>query len=216
MKKRILSLLLCMLLLFSCTAQADTGGFMRRIKYGMLSDYTNLVFGYTIGIYAKFSMIPEAQMRPMWDEIEKDLKSDPEADRVYDLRCWISPDSRFQFQIQVKEPTYKSFAVELENAPYYADAIAGEYGPEEELKQLHEGIVRETPMGQMLETAISYNIIASDGAKIPTVFLYYDCYFDGIEYIFSIHDFAGEYETAQTMLDHMIQTVQIVPLSKVI
>lgn len=212
MKKLIL--LLCLFLTIALPVQADPSGFSRRIIYGSLVDYSNYVYGYAIGIYGKFQMLPDEALAPVWDHLNEDLQNNPEADRVFDLRCWLSPDSRYQFQVQVKEPTYSSFAVELAHAPDYLHVIADQFLPEDELTQLHEGILRDTPEGQMLELAISYLQEDAKKGRSKVVSLYYDHYYDGLEYIFSLLDFGGNYAQAQSLLDEMVQTVQIVPILK--
>ena len=49
------------------------------------------------------------------------------------------------------------------------------------------------------------------GKQVDITVVYYDCYFEDIEYIFEITSYNGDYETAQYLLDQMVQTVQIAP-----
>ena len=94
----------------------------------------------------------------------------------------------------------------------FGDAVIAEhlYTPEEQFKQLHDGILRDTPAGQMLEMAMSFVAIADDGRTVPTTAVYYDFYANGYEYIFmmtALNDNA--YDAAQKLLDSMMQTVSI-------
>ena len=90
--------------------------------------------------------------------------------------------------------TYDSFETEIAMAPKYVELTADEYAPENELKQLHDGILRDTPAGQMLETAVSYISFDSEGNATPIVFVYYDIYARGVEYCFCLHARNGNYE----------------------
>ena len=114
-------------------------------------------------------------------------------------------------EIQVKEPTYETFAQEIEKAPYYAEELLKrqEDTQKQQVKQLHDGILRDTPAGQMLEMAISYLTTAQDGSTVPTTAVYYDFYANGYEYVFILTSFNGTYEDTQKLLDSMMQTVSI-------
>ena len=210
MKKRIIPLLLILFLLTS-TLPAQAAGstsFFRRYQYGTLTLYENLVYGYSLGIYSKFEMASdEALQEYFWPTFEESEKNG--GDAVYDYRYWYSRDGIYSIEIQVKEPTYDSFETEIAMAPKYVELTADEYAPENELKQLHDGILRDTPAGQMLETAVSYISFDSEGNATPIVFVYYDIYARGVEYCFCLHARNGNYEETQSMLDEMMQTVSL-------
>ena len=157
MEKRIISLLLVLLLL-TCILPAQAAGradFFRRYKYGTLSLYENLVYGYSLGIYSKFEMASDEVLQEyFWPTLDESEKNG--GDAVYDYRYWYSRDGVYSIEIQVKEQTYDSFETEIAMAPKYAELTADDYAPENEFKQLHDGVLRDTPAGQMLETAVSY------------------------------------------------------------
>lgn len=214
MKKRFFCIVLSLLFLFSLTpAQADINNFYLRTRYGQLVPYTNMVFNYAIDVYSGFYMYSDDQLNSLWEEIV----FEEDDDMVYDFRYWISPDRTYIFQAQVKEQTYDSFETEVLNAPQFislieADLLASGYT---NIRQLHEGILRDTPEGQMLETAYAFTLPADSGATEITV-VYYDCYYQNIEYIFEITSYNGDYDTAQYLLNQMVQTVDIWPAYTVI
>lgn len=209
MKKRVFCLLLALMLLCTVPAMAsqDTAAFLRHFRYGQLTEYENMAFQYAVGIYGKFWMYSDEALEEFMMDLEENASEDDE--ELYDLRVWVSPDRRYAVEIQVKEPTYESFAVEVEKAAEVAAKEQKYYEPEQELKQLHDGILRDTPAGQMLETAMSYNMSDGEGNTIPVVYVYYDYYHENVEYIFAVTNFMGDYESAQAMLDEMMQTVRI-------
>ena len=210
MKKSALCLLLALLLLCALPAQADTAAdFYRQLQYGALTPYDNLAFGYGISVYGRFHMLSDEELDEIWATLDENWQEGD--DEIYDIRLWLLPDSRYQMEIQVKQPTYDSFQTEIEMAPQYAALVADNYAPENNMHQLHEGILRDTPAGQMLETAIAYDHILSDGSSLPVVFLYYDIYVGDAEFCFSLYAYDGDYSSAQVLLDRMVQTVRLYP-----
>ena len=208
MKKRIISLLLILVLLTAVLPAQAATNFFRTYKYGSLMLYENLVYGYSLGIYAKFEMASDEILQEyFWPTFEESEKNG--GDAVYDYRYWYSKDGIYSIEVQVKEPTYDSFETEIAMAPKYAELTAGDFEPENEFKQLHDGILRDTPAGQMLETAVSYIQFDSEGNATPIVFVYYDIYARGVEYCFCLHAKNGNYEETQSMLDEMMQTVSL-------
>ena len=209
MKKRILCIAISLLLLMSLTpAQAKINNFYLRTRYGQLAPYENLVYNYAIDVSSGFYMYSDAQLNSLWEN----YTFEEGEEQVYDFRYWFSPDRTYEFQVQVKEQTYDSFATEVQNAPRYIfimedDMLARGYT---NIRQLHDGILRDTPEGQMLETAYAFTIPSDNGDTNITV-VYYDCYYQNIEYIFEITSYNGNYETAQYLLDQMVQTVDIWP-----
>ena len=214
MKRKLFCILLSFIMLFSMTgAQADINNFYLRTRYGKLMLYENLVFNYAIGVYGGFYMYSDDQLKSLWESSNREDSQD----EVYDFRHWLSPDRTYGFQVQVKEQTYASFEEEVKNAPNYI-AVAGsalEEAGYTNVRQLHDGILRDTPEGQMLETAYTFDLPYDNGSVMHITVVYYDCYYLGIEYIFEITAYNGDYETAQYLLDEMVKTVDIWPAGAV-
>ena len=207
MKKRIFCIALSFMMLMSLTpAQAVINNFFLRTRYGQLVPYENLVFNYAINVYSGFIIASDEQLNTRWDN----MTFEEGDDMLYDFRYWLSPDRIYEFLVQVKEQSYDSFETEVQKAPVYIslmeeDMLAlGYYN----IRQLHKGILRDTPEGKMLETAYAFTIPVEGGEMDITV-VYYDCYFEGVEYIFEITAYNGDYETAQYLLNEMVQTVDI-------
>ena len=211
MKKRAFCLVLSLILLFCVPVQADGRNFFRRLQYGTLSPYENFVYHYSLKIYDRFEMIPDEMLDVLWQHLDED--HDENSDNVYDIRFWVSQDGRYQFETQVKEPTYASFDIEIAKAPEYADLVRDSYPEDSNLRMLHEGILRSTPAGDMLETAVAYDSADDDGHIYTTVFVYYDIYANGVEYCFSLYAYDGDYKAAQAMLDDICQTVELTPMA---
>lgn len=200
-------LMAAVLLLCAGSAQALGNKMMGNIKYGVPVPYENLVYGYALNVHARFDMYGDAVMEYYLNQIDEAQSEDD--DYIYDARVWRSPDSKYALEVHVKEPTYESFAQELENAPRYAELAQDQFTPEQQFKQLHDGILRDTPAGQMLEMAISYLTTADDDSTVPTTAVYYDFYANGYEYVFILTSFNGTYEDTQKLLDSIMQTVAI-------
>lgn len=210
MKKRVVCLLLSLILLIlCCPAQANINNFFLRTRYGQLVSYENIPFRYAIKVYSGFNMYSDEKLNEFW----KNLNLDEDEDEVYDFRYWLSPDNTYEFQVQVKEQTYDSFATEVARAPEYISLIESDMQAAgyTNIRQLHNGILRDTPEGQMLETAYAFTLTTNSGAKVDITVVYYDCYYEDIEYIFEITAYNGDYETAQYLLDQMVKTVDITP-----
>ena len=208
MKYKLLCLALCLLLIFSCLpAQAAFNNFYLRTRYGQLVSYENFPYCYAIDVYSGFYMYSDDQLNALWENYDN---NDDDDDEIYDFRYWISPDRTYEFLIQVKEQTYASFEEEIAHAPYFIDNMMDDLRAAgfEDIRQLHPGILRDTPEGQMLETAYSVGYV-KDGASTQITVVYYDCYFEDIEYIFEVTAYNGDYETAQYLLDQMVQTLDI-------
>lgn len=209
MKKKILLACILLSFIFTCIpAQArPIANFFQRTRYGQLEPYDNLVFGYGLDVYAGFYMYSEEQLNQFWAGMELS----EEDDAIYDIRLWAAPDQAYQLEVQVKEQTYDSLATEIARAPGFLSLIA----PEMEaagytnLTQLHNGIVRRTPVGDMLEIAYAMTVPMDDNTTADLVRVYYDCYAQGIEFIFSITSYNADYEAAQELLDTMVQTVRL-------
>lgn len=206
MKKRAFCLLLAAVLLFCLSAQASGAGFFRHLQYGDLAPYENMVFGYSLSVYERFEMLSDELLDQYWQHIEEE--ADPDADEIYDFRIWFSQDGRYEFQVQVKEPTYDSFATEIEKAPDYLELVRDQYPEDSHVRMLHEGKLRDTSAGQMLETALAYDQTDESGHGYTTVFVYYDFYAEDTEYCFTLYAYDGDYTAAQGMLDEICQTIE--------
>ncbi|MBQ9300776.1 MAG: hypothetical protein IJ214_09705 [Clostridia bacterium] len=210
MKKRAFCLLLSLALLACVSAQADRGGsFYRRLQYGTLSAYENFVYHYSLKIFNRFETLPDEMLELLWQHMDEEHTED--SDEIYDIRIWFSPDSRYQFEAQVKEQTYASFDIEIAKAPEYLDLVRDGYPEDSNVRMIHDGILRATPAGDMLEIALAYDSMDENGSLYTTVFVYYDIYRDGVEYCFSMYAYDGDYNTAQAMLDEICQTVELAP-----
>lgn len=202
--KKMMCLLLAAAML--CCAASATAGWLARTEYGEFVEYENRVFGYSLGMYEAFIMYPDSLL----EQIMGEANLDEEADELYDLRCWVAPDSQYSFQVQVKEPTYDSFETEVAKAGDYLSLVLEDMTAQgcENIVQLHEGILRDTPEGPMLETAVAYDIV-QDGQYVHVISMYYDCYRGDTEYIFQLSAYDQPYEDAQALLDTVVQTVRI-------
>ena len=209
-RKRFAAFLMAaMLLLCAGSAQAVGNKLLGNIKYGVPVPYENRVYGYSLDVYSRFDMFGDAMIAEQLAQLDEE--QDEIDDYIYDARVWRSPDAKYLLEIQVKEPTYETFAQEIEKAPYYAEELLKrqEDTQKQQVKQLHDGILRDTPAGQMLEMARSYLTTAQDGSTVPTTAVYYDFYANGYEYVFILTSFNGTYEDTQKLLDSMMQTVSI-------
>lgn len=208
-RKRFAAFLMAAMLLCAGSAQAVGNKLLGNIKYGVPVPYENRVYGYSLDVYSRFDMFGDAMIAEQLAQLDEE--QDEIDDYIYDARVWRSPDAKYLLEIQVKEPTYETFAQEIEKAPYYAEELLKrqEDTQKQQVKQLHDGILRDTPAGQMLEMAISYLTTAQDGSTVPTTAVYYDFYANGYEYVFILTSFNGTYEDTQKLLDSMMQTVSI-------
>lgn len=208
-RKQIMAFVMAaVLILCAGGAQAAVGGKLPgNIKYGVQVPYENRVYGYALDVYSRFHMYGDAATEMLLAQLEE---QDEQSEQLYDIRMWTSPDSKYQLLVQVKQPSCVSFAQEIENAPHYAERMQDQFTPEQQFRQLHDGILRDTPAGQMLEIASSCMITAGDGSLIPQTEVYYDFYANGYEYIFMVISLGEDtYETAQQLLDSVAQTISI-------
>ena len=209
MKKKLLIAVCILAMLLSCMpAQASTlNNFFVRTRYGELALYQNYPYHYEIGVYEGFYMYPEAYLDELW----ADMDTTEEEDEIFDFRLWTSPDRIYTLQIQVKEQTYDSFATEVKQAPHYMDLRGPVLEAEgyTNIRPLHSGIIRKTPVGDMLEIAYAFSFQQESGKTTDVAVLYYDCYYKDIEYIFELTALNGDYIAAQQLLDAMVQTLNI-------
>lgn len=217
MKKRAFCLLTALICLLCAPAMAAGGAsFFRSVQYGPMVSYENYVYGYSMSVYDRFAPLDDEYLASLLQSMDESAAaSGEESDEIYDLRIWLSPDSRYEFHVMVKEPTYDSFETEVSMAPQYGDLVRDSYPADSNLRMLHEGILRETAAGTMLETAVAYDQ-TEDGYTYTTIFMYYDLYSGGAEYCFSLYAYDGDYEAAQAMLAEICDTVTIAPQGYVV
>ena len=210
MKRKQIAAFVMAVVLILCAggAQAAMGGKLPgNIKYGVQVPYENRVYGYSLDVYSRFHMYGDAATELLLAKLNE---QDEQGEQLYDIRMWSSPDAKCQLLVQVKQPSCVSFAQEIENAPHYAERMQDRFAPEQQFRQLHDGILRDTPVGQMLEIASSCTVTAEDGSQIPQTEVYYDFYANGYEYIFMVISLGeGTYEAAQQLLDSIAQTISI-------
>jgi hypothetical protein len=158
------------------------------------SHYENRVFGYSLDIPAAFYMLTEDELQQLFDGSN--------GSDVYDMRYFVSSEYMLSFEVQVKVPTYSSFEEECANAASYIDLLKG-WGVKEPFL-VHEGLLRKTQLGNMLEMAYGYKV---DGTKVNVV--YFDYYFGENEYIFYLEGYEAAYEILQPILARIVKTVVI-------
>ena len=207
MKKRVFCLLLALSMCLCLSAQAVGSSFYRHLQYGNLVSYENLVYGYSLRIFEGFEMLDDESLDHYWQHLQESQKEG--SDEIYDIRIWIPKDNRYEFSVEVKQPTYDSFETEIAKAPEYLDLVRDGYPEESNVRMLHDGIVRDTSAGRMLETAIAYDMTDSRGQTFTIVFLYYDIYAGGVAYCFSLSAYDGDYDAAHGLLDEICQTVTL-------
>lgn len=208
MKRQRFMAMLAALLMVCCAASAQAVDLtsMRNMKYGTLISYKNCVYGYELSVCSRFYMYSDEVITQYLKQIDA---QESDADYIYDARVWLSYDSAYALEVHVKEATYDSFETEVANAPNYAQQAAEHYTPEEQFTQLHDGVLRDTSAGQMLEMAFSYLAQTEDGGAVTQTCVYYDYYGEEYEYIFMLTGQDKTYQETQNLLDSMMKTVQI-------
>lgn len=209
MKKRILTVVMVCMLCCTLTAAADTGIILPDVTEKDSVLYNNTYLGYSLRIPTWFYQVPEEtnqQMLATFQSTEEDGD-----DHVYDVRYWlvkVTASDYLEFSIQLKSCTYDSFETEVSMAPEYANVMNAEFaskGIDGHCENIHDGILRDTPAGQMLETAYTYT--NADGKVTNCV--YYDFYCNTIEYCFSLQCSEISFEQMQKLLGQMMQTIHV-------
>lgn len=179
------------------------------------SGYNNTYLGYSLQIPSYLSFLGEDFAAENTAYINENNGEDD--DWVYDVHYWaafITEKDYMLFGVQLKECTYDSFETEVAMAPQYAaisNAQLQAAGSDSVVTQLHDGILRDTPMGPMLETAYTRTYTDSEGNEAKETVVYYDFYYNTIEYCFvmEVPDGYFTYESIQALLDEMMQTVNV-------
>lgn len=210
MKRQRLMAMLAALLIVCCAAGAQAADLatLRNMKYGTLTSYKNCVYGYELSVFSRLYMCSDEVLEQYLNQIDEQAQG-TDADYIYDARIWLAYDSAYVLEVHVKEPTYDSFETEVAHAPDYAQTAAENYTPEEQFTQLHAGVLRDTPAGQMLEMAFTSQMQAEDGGTVTQTCVYYDYYGEAYEYIFMLTGLDKTYNETQSLLNNMMQTVQI-------
>jgi hypothetical protein len=161
---------------------------------GTTKNYENRVYGYTLNIPAAFYSLTDDELKQLFDGSG--------TNDVYDMRYFISGEYMLSFEVQVKVPSYSSFTEECANAAAYIDILKS--GGYTDPFLVHEGIVRQTPIGSMLEMAYGY---MSDQTHVNVV--YYDYYLGPNEYIFYLEGYEVPYEVLQPLLKQIVDTAAV-------
>lgn len=156
------------------------------------ANYENRVYGYSLDIPNAFYMLSEDELQQLFDG-----SSD-----IYDMRYFVSSEYMLSIEVQVKVPTYSSFEEECANAATYIDILKS-WGAKEPFL-VHEGLIRKTQLGSMLEMAYGYKV---DGSNVNVV--YFDYYLGENEYIFYLEGYGTTYEVLQPLLARIVETVVI-------
>ncbi len=206
MKKAMAILLVLMLLPVAALGESmemtELEQLRRQVSFTW-TRYENRVYGFAFSIPDSFAAMEETKLKEWLDNVQQE----EEGDDIYDIRYWDANDGTLSFETQVKEPTYESFEVELSKAPDYLSFIQEDYDAAgyQNLRMLHEGVVRKTPLGDMLEMAIQYEIPTGMGA-VTVQQVYYDLYMGELEYIFAVTGYNLDYDTLQSLLDTIVWT----------
>ena len=212
MKKMIAFLMILALLPLCAFAEESALPSMKSVGS---ERYTNTYLGYALDFPTYFYFLGEDVAAEQTAYINENASEDD--DTVYDMHLWIAyinDEDYILFEVQLKECTYDSFETEVAMAPQYAEITNAQLkkeGSRDMVVQLHDGVLRDTPMGQMLETAYVRVGVNEDGTHSSETVVYYDFYYNTIEYCFVMEVPDGYFtlEEIQGLLDEMMQTVDI-------
>ncbi len=180
------------------------------------SPYADPVLGYSFRIPDYLTPLPEEYEKLLLDEQNKEKEFGDE-EWHYDVQAWFTPVSSGEmlfFEVTLKKCSNESFENEVAQAPYYAENARKQFseaGRDAHITMLHDGILRETPAGQMLEIAVIQEETLEDGTQSSELFIYYDFYCNTIEYIFALTAPSRlvSYESMQKLLDSIVNTAEI-------
>lgn len=165
--------------------------------------YDNLVYHYSYSLPGDFELQKE------YSQLEGDEK-------VYDGRNWASPDRRFLFFTQLKQPSFASLEDEIEQLPFTLEAARRDIEADggRKLRYIHDDVVlHELPAGKMLENATSYEMPVGEGQGYQEFTQVYLDFYDGRnEYIFGLIAKGVSYEESLKLLLRIGQTVETKPL----
>ena len=212
MKKTALILALMLLAVLTIPCATADEFHLPTMQEAGAQEYNDTYLGYSLKLPSYLYDLGEQFAKEQTEAIVKDLG--PDDDMIYDIHYWLtylSEEDYMMFSIQLKQSTYASFEEELAKAAEYADLMNAEAEAEGSgtvFTMIHDGIQRETPMGIMLETAYTYTY---PNAPSDTMVVYYDLYFNTIEYCFVMEVPEGffSYEELQAALDEIMQTVNV-------
>lgn len=192
--KKMLIVLLSLLLTLPALGEAPAPeGFMR---------YDNLVYRYGFSLPDSFVLTDE-------------YSDSTGAETVYDGRDWRSPDSRFTFFFQLKQPTYRSLDEEIRHYGSYLDLVRPgiEASGGKNLRFASgEVTVHGLPAGRMLENATLFESASPQGGTLSFCSVYLDYYDDNNEYIFGLLGRGASYEETRALLLAIGATVTIAPV----
>ena len=216
MKKTVCAILSLMLALLPALCTAELSLTIPHVTEENSTEYSDTYLGYSLRIPDFLVKVNDTYLRQYLESMNEG-KTPDSADYVYDSHLWgtqVSSESAMIFEIQLKKCTNESFEKEVEMAPRYDEienAMLEETGSSTRIAQLHNGILRETPMGTMLEMAYTVNYLLDDGSSSQETHVYYDFYYNTIEYIFLLEAPTEliTVESMQQLLSELMQYVQI-------
>ena len=216
MKKTVCVILSLVLALLPCLSLAELSVTLPEVTEKNSTEYNDTYLGYSLRIPDFLGTVTDAYMKQRLDRMNEGKTPDSE-DYVYDSHLWgvqVSSDGVLILEIQLKKCTNESFEKEVEMAPRYEEienAMLEEEGSSTRITQLHNGLLRETPMGTMLEMAYLVTYTHDDGSSAQETHIYYDFYYNTIEYIFCLQAPTEliTVESMQQLLSELMQYVQI-------
>lgn len=209
--KKWMAIALMLMMLLTLTAAAEETINLPRVTEKNSVLYDNSYLGYSLRVWEYFTAVPDAANQDQLKLIQENEAEDD--DHVYDVRYWVvavTENEYMTFCVQLKERSCETFEQEVANAAVYAE-IANAKLPEDgslgHYENVHEGILRDTPAGQMLETA--YRFTDAQGKQMTVV--YYDFYYNTIEYCFVLENESSliSVETMQQLLGDMMSTISV-------
>lgn len=172
--------------------------------------YENLVYHYALSLPGEFIHAGDKIRTALLEEPVEQHK-----DMLYDMQAWFTPDQKYTFEVQLKEPSYASLQEEIDNLPGYLDLIRGDYEKNglTNLRFAHDRIVvHNLPAGSMLENATLYDRPTEASGTISVCSVYYDYYDDTNEYIFHLTGYGMSYEETSALLHKIAATIAIKPV----
>ena len=178
--------------------------------------YENPVLGYSLRVPKALVSLPDSDLAEILDNAHSRVGFG-EDDYLYDVRIWgmaASASDTLVLEVQLKKCTHTDFETEVANAPNYSErqeAQQAEQGNDVSITMLHDGILRETPAGTMLEMACVWHCTDADGTPRDTMHVYYDYYCNSIEYCFVLEapERLVTLEGMQKLLADIMETVRI-------
>ncbi len=213
MKKLLLTLCIAALLPLGAHAESfldrSRSAFISKADRAQWTTYDNRYCGYSLQLPTGYESYSDQELA---DSLERNQADGEDEDQLYDIRIWMDRNSSTMLMIQMKECTYGSFEEECAKAPYYAEYMKEEWESDETMlspRMYHEGILRDTPLGMMLETCYQYDYQVNEELQVTITVMYYDFYYNDIEYIFLMESGSMDYAALQALLHDIVSTVKV-------